>query len=607
MPRTGRPRLSTRAKTLRGTLRPSRERVAPEAVEASPQIVVPESRDYVAVANGYVRDVVAGRVVACAAVRLACQRQDRDLKRAAKDPAWPYVWSDEQATAVCAFAEQLPHVEGSWSSPLIHLEPWQCFILTTLFGWRRKVDGCRRFNTAYVEVARKAAKSVLASVIGLYCLTREGEPGAQVRLGATTGKQARIVFSVMQRMVQRSAWLRAEGVQDFANAITHEASGSNVEPINAKSSTQDGLNPHCVILDELHAHKDRGLFDVLKSARGARKNPLSFYITTSGYNLLGVAYEQRTFVQKVLQQVLEADHYFGIIYTLDEKDDWRDERVWIKANPMLGITPQLDEMRQYAHEAQQSPQSEGEFKTKRLNLWLNAAASWLNMVQWDACADPSLRLEDFAGEPCWIGGDLGQLDDITAIALVFRRADTLYAFVRCYLPRLVVQERARKVPAYQTWVNAGLLTLTEGSMVDYSVVEADARRWCEQFDVRDIAFDQFGSLQIAGNLSNSGLPARLEPKNAKTFTPPARELETRVKHGRLRHDGNSCLKWMASNCVVRRGTDDSILPKKDSAESPNKIDGIDALLLAIGGLLRQPAVAPSMYDAAEFDPRSAWI
>jgi phage terminase large subunit-like protein len=233
---------------------------------------------------------------------------------------------------------------------------------------------------------------------------------------------------------------------------------------------------------------------------------------------------------------------------------------------------------------------------------LNAANTWLSMVAWDHCADTTLTLEDFAGEPCWIGGDLAQLDDLAAIALVFQRGEALVAFVRCYLPELVVQDRARAVPAYRDWATSGLLMLTSGNMIDYAAIEADVRSWCQQFDVRDICFDQFGSVQITGNLAADGLPARVEAKSAKSFTPPARELEARVKHGRFRHDGNSCLKWQASNVVVSRRIDDSILPKKESPESPNKIDAIDALLLAIGGWLRQPAAAVSVYERADFSP-----
>jgi phage terminase large subunit-like protein len=554
-----------------------------------------------------VRDVLAGRIVACRWVKLACERHELDLRRAAGDPDCSFRFDAWHANDVCDFVEKLPHIEGDWDTPTIRLEGWQVFILISLFAWRRKSDGHRRFNTGYFEVARKNAKSTLASAIALYCLTCEGENGPQVKCGATTGSQARIVFDVSAKMAERTPSLReAFGLEVLANAVMCHQSGGSIAPINAKASTQDGLNPHCSIIDELHAHKDRKLFDVLKSARGARKNPLSFYPTTAGYNMLGVCYEQRTFVTKILLGVFEptqTDHYFGIIYTLDDEDkdqgipadDPYDERVWIKANPNLGVSVQLHEMRGFAAEASLSPDSEGEFKTKRLNMWLNAAKAWLNMTQWAKCGDESISLDSFAGQRCWIGGDLAQLDDIAAVALLFERGDILYAFTKFYLPRLVVEERAKKVPAYQDWVNKGILELTDGNMIDYGKIEADIRGWCKRFSVQAVVFDQFGSGQITGNLAADGIPAEILPKNAKTFTPPARDLETRVRHGQFRHDGNRCITWMASNAVVTRKIDDSILPKKEHADSPNKIDGIDAILQANGAFLVQPVKKQSVY------------
>jgi phage terminase large subunit-like protein len=522
-------------------------------------------------------------------------RQERDRARA-QAPGCSFEWSDWHAIDVCDFIEKLPHVEGVWATPTIMLEPWQVFILTTMFGWRQAGHlERRRFNTAYIEVARKNAKSVLSSGIALYCLTCEAEVGPQVKCAATTGDQARIVFEVCRKMVARTPDLAAHFSLDaLANSIVCYENGGSIAPINAKASTQDGLNPSCTIIDELHAHKDRSLFDVLKSARGARKNPLSWYITTAGYNLLGVGYEQRTFLAKVLEQVWDADHYFGVIYTLDEQDDPYDERAWPKANPNLGVSVQIDEFRGYATEARVSQDSEGEYKTKRLNLWLNAAGAWLNMGQWDACKDETLRIDDFAGEPCWVGGDLAQLDDIAALAALFVREDLVYAFARFYLPKDVIEERARRVPAYRLWFEAGILVPTDGTMIDYARIEADIRAWCQAFDVRAIRLDQYGSAQLVGNLFNDGLPAEVLPKSAKHFTPPARDLETRVRHQRFRHDGNPCLKWMASNCVVERRVDDTLLPKKEDADSPNKIDGIDAMLEAWSALLLMTPSNPSV-------------
>jgi phage terminase large subunit-like protein len=541
-------------------------------------------------------DIAAGTVPACKWVKLAVERQRADLERAS-DPAWPYAWSEAEAAAVCAFVERLPHVEGRWTSPLIRLEPAQVFLLSTLFGWRLKADPRRRrFTALYWELGRKGAKSTLMAGIALYHLLAEDEPGPTVICGATTGSQARIVFGIAQQMITRSAFLRGKGLRSFVNAIClmpdgHQTIGG-MRPINAKASTQDGLNPSLIVLDESHAQTFE-LHDVLKSAQGARANPLLLCPTTAGYNQLSIGFALRTTVTKILERVVDAEHLLGMIYTLDEGDDWRDERLWIKANPLIGVTPTLDYMRRYCLDAQQTPGLEGEFKVKCCSMWATAGAAWLSMSHWEACTDRALRLEQFVGRPCWIGADLAQLDDLAAVAYVFEDEDRLVAFVTCYLPADVVLERARAVPEYRLWNERGELVLTSGTMIDFARIEADIRLACTRFAVKDICFDQFGSVQMMGSLFNSGYPARSEQKNPKSTTPPARELEARVKHGRFRHDGNTCLKWQASNAVVRRGTDDTILPQKERVDSPNKIDAIDALLLAIGGYLRAQEATPA--------------
>ena len=314
-------------------------------------------RDFVAIAEAYAREAAAdqqGRRF-CKWARLAAVRHLRDMERASQDPDWPYQFDAWHAADVCEFAERLPHVEGRWNTATITLEPAQIFWLTSLFGWRRRTDGMRRFSVAYIEVARKNAKSTLAAIVSLYCLTCEGENGPQILIAATTGEQANKVFSPAKRMVERTTALReAFLVQAFVRSISCGGNGGFIQPINAKASTQDGWNPHAAVLDELHAHKDRGLYDVVRSAFGARKNPLLLQITTAGHNHEGVCYEQRTLLTKILEGVVTADHYWGVIYTLDEGDDPFDAGVWIKANPLLGVSIQLEEMQGYAIEARNS-------------------------------------------------------------------------------------------------------------------------------------------------------------------------------------------------------------------------------------------------------------
>jgi phage terminase large subunit-like protein len=563
-------------------------------------------KDYVKIAHKYreeVRKDKAGKRF-CKWVRLACERDYQDHLRTKREKDWPYYFDEWWANDVCDFIEKLPHAEGQWDSPTITLEPWQIFILATIFGWRRKLGkkrepekDPRRYRAAYIEVARKNGKSALSSGIALYCLCCEGENGPQIKTAATTGDQARIVFDVCCKMVEKTPDLQeAFGVQAMANSIPCWQNGGHIKPINSKASTQDGLNPHLSIIDELHAHDDRSLFDVLKSAQGARKNPLAWYITTAGYNTTGVCMEQRTLVTKILEGVFEGAHYFGIIFTLDEKDDPFDPKVWVKANPNYGVSASADKLQEEAEEAKNSPESEGEFKTKRCNIWLNAANTWLNMAQWDACKQDGLNIEEFNGQEAWIGCDLADKNDIAATKILFRDKDVFYHFSRFYLPKDLVDQCAQKHPEYKVWANKGYLTLTDGDFIDYNVIEKDIREWCEKFTVKAIAFDQYGSGQIASNLTESGLPAIIMYKNAKNFSDPAKILENRVQRGKMRHDGDPVMKWMASNAVVTRKVDGSILPKKETPNSINKIDGIDALIMAISQAVLASDEKESVYE-----------
>ena len=567
------------------------------------------ARNYVAIARKYrdeVRKDKAGKKYG-KWERLAAERDYRDEQKAKKNKNWEYYFDDWWANDVCDFIEKLPHIEGEWETPTITLEPWQIFILTTVFGWRRRVGKTpspetdpRKYNTVYIEVARKNAKSTLSSGIALYCLVCEGENGPQVKTAATTGDQARIVFDVARKMVEKCPDLQeAFGIQPMANAIACWGNGGNVKPINSKASTQDGLNPHLSIIDELHAHADRALFDVLKSARGARKNPLSWYITTAGYILDGVCYEQRKYVTKILEGIVPGDHYFGIIFTLDEGDDPFDPKVWRKANPNYGVSVGAKEFEGYAEEAKNSPESEGEFKTKRCNLWLNAANAWLNMKQWGDCEDKTLRIEDFKGEECWIGNDLADKNDTASSVCLFRRDDIYYAFLKVYLPQDLVDGLAQKKPQHKIWANEGHITLTEGDYIDYNVIEADIKAAADLFTVKAIPFDQFGSGQISSNLIQDGLPALIMHKNAANFSDPAKVLENRVKNKKFRFDGNPVFTWMASNVVVSRKVDGSILPKKENPNSENKIDGMDALIMALSQALidvDEPAPSVEVWD-----------
>lgn len=607
------------------------------------------ARDYVKVALAYAGEAVADRkgVAFCETVRLAAARFLNDLKRAARKSC-AFYFSAWHGNDVCDFIEKLPHVEGAWETPTLALEPAQIFILVNVFGFRRRSDDRRRFTRAYIEVARKNAKSTLTAGVALYCLTCEGEMGPAIIIGASTGAQADKVFKPAKLMVDRTAALRdAFSLRAWARSITCAENGGAIQPINAKSSTQDGWNPYVGILDELHAHKDRGLFDVIRSAFGARKQPLMWMITTAGYNVLGVCYEQRTMLMKILRGAIAADHYFGIIYTIDEGDDVFDERVWRKANPLLGSAVDLDELRGYALEAKASPLSLGEFKTKRLNVWISAAHAWLSVESWKKARIDGLDWADFRGLECTIGADLADKDDITAVVLIGQQpGGRLIVKPVFFLPAAALVRETQSdtgQSTYGVWAGhnggpalddgIGLpdlferradgaldwkkplaalppawrtdLLVTPGDFVDHNIVEQFIR-WLEATQsVRKITFDQFAAAQQMASRLNADLAGGDEAlavvlhKSAPNVTDPAKELEARVKAGphQIGHDGNPVMTWMVSNAVVTRHVNQTLIPKKESADSPNKIDGVDAMINAIAPLVLEAAKPPSVYES----------
>ncbi|MBO9377685.1 terminase large subunit [Sphingomonas histidinilytica] len=576
----------------------------------SPATEAEHARDYAAIALAYAKAAVADKKQRkhCKFVRQATQRHLDDLKRS-RSKDYPYRYDEWHANDICDFVEKLPHVEGAWETPNLTLEPVQIFILATIFGWRDKVTGLRRFTDVYIEMARKGAKSTLTAGVVLYCACCEDEPGPLILVGATTGAQALKVFKPARLMALRSPALQeAFGLQVWAKAITIADNGGEIQTINSKGSTQDGHNPHMAVLDELHAHKDRALFDVIHSADGSRRNPLYWKITTAGFFLQGVCFEQRTYAAKVLSKAIAAEHFFAIIFTLDGPadftperkvgDDPYDERNWVKANPLMPVTPSLAAMRRLATAAKASPGSEGEFFTKRLNKWMGAATAWLNVTQWIACTDTSLSIDDFRGLDCYIGADLSNVDDLSALVLAaIDEKGRLLVKTWFYCPRARLESAdattKQVTDLYRLWAKEKHLTLTEGNFIDHRVIEQQIRELKEQLAVRKATFDQWNSgLAMASRLNEDfddggeAFAAQLG-KNANNHTDPAKEIEARVKAGpgHLRHDGNPVMTWCVGNAVVDRRVNGSLLPKKETPNSPNKIDGVDAMVNATAPML----------------------
>jgi phage terminase large subunit-like protein len=562
------------------------------------------ARDFVGIAKAYARSALAkkNRRFFGIWIRLAAQRFLSDLQRAEQPDALFYFdpWA---ASDPCDFAEKFPHVEGRWYNAdgtpqlTIVLHPAQIFFLVQLFGFRMQ-DGSRRYTTALFAVARKNAKSTLAAIIALYCLTCEGEVGPQVVTAATTGAQARVVYKVAKAMVDKTSDFRSEfNVAAFVNAITDFGTGGTIRPINAKASTQDGLNPSCTILDELHAHKTHDLLSVLRSAAGARMQPLFLYLTTEGYASPGPWEEEREFAKRVLRGLIVADHYLAIYYALDDTDDDLgttadddfDETAWHKANPLLDTNPLLlAEIRKLAIEARDKPSTRAEFKIKRCNRPSSVARGWINISKWRECRAP-VDMDALRALPCWGGLDLSQTTDLTSFRLVWDLGDGLLATKGWrFVPRAAVRRRTtRGLIPYAGWVEAGLLIESGDEAIDYGPIEEQIIALRGELNLQAVHYDTWNASQTAQRLQTAGIPMVPFIQGFKSYHPAMQALEVCYLNGQLLIGVDPVLNWCASNVVARYDPNLSTAP--DKRRSVEKIDDICALLMAIGGTIAQRA------------------
>jgi phage terminase large subunit-like protein len=549
------------------------------------------TRDYCSIAQQYARDVVDGLLPACKWVQLACQRQLLDLER----DDWQWHYDTDKAAHICRFVELLPHTKGEWAKhrQLILLEPWQIFILATVFGWVND-QGNRRFKKVYEEIPRKNAKSTKASGIALYLLTADGEPGAEVYSAATTRDQAKIVWGDARAMAERTAPFRNRfGVEVSAHSIYVPHANSAFKPLSRdQGGNLDGLNIHGGIVDEFHGHKERALWDVLVTGMGARSQPLLWAVTTAGFDRSGICYEERSYICKVLAGAHVDDEYFGIIYTIDDDDDWTDPLSWQKANPNWGVSVKPEAIEREARKAMQMSSAQNNFLTKHLNVWVNADTAWMNMRAWDACCDESLQPDQFAGHECTLGLDLASKIDIASKVRVFLRDGIYYVFAEHYLPDRTVENAVNS--QYSGWQRDGWLTVTEGEVTDYDVIEDGIVEDCSRYSVSECAFDPFQATQLSGHMLQAGVPMVEMRPTVLNFSEPMKQLEALVLAGKLRHNGDPVLTWMVSNVVCHHDAKDNIYPRKERNE--NKIDGVVALIMALGRMMVHQPSDELLYD-----------
>ncbi|MCP1289833.1 terminase large subunit [Chromobacterium sp. S0633] len=533
--------------------------------------------------------MLKGEIVVGQLTMLSVERHYRDLQTAHKRG---FYFSPAHAWHCIDFVQGwFVHTTGPLGGKPIVLDGWQLFWTAVLIGWREIDTNLRRFRTGYEEVARKNGKSTWMAPIGTYLWMMDGEEGAQVYTIATTRAQAMPVFKPAFANVKR--WVRksprlAKSIKIFEGAnqekmvLFGEYGESVYEPLAANAESLDGKNPYVVLVDELHAHKTREVWDVMKSALGARLHPLINAITTAGFILDGICVEIRTYLVKVLRGEVVDDRMFGVIYTIDEGDDPYSPDVWLKANPSLGSAKTYTYMQEQASQAKVLPSARAGFLTKDLNVFVGDALSWFDMTVWDKGGKKFDR-EMLKGRRCFGGLDLASTRDITAFVLLFPPADgdedgDWYVLVWCWVPEAKLQGDQDAGSDYKTWSKKGWLTVTEGDVTDYDPVKAVIEQAVQDYDVQEIAFDTWNSTHLANQLLENDVPMVKLPQNFGGLSPGAKHIERLVYSKRLRHAANPLLRWCAGNVTLLIDSNENIKP--DKKRSQGRIDPVVAMCMA---------------------------
>ena len=498
------------------------------------------------------------------------------------------------------FIESLCHTKGTWAGKPFELIDWQEQIIRDLFGVL-KPNGYRQFNTAYIEIPKKQGKSELAAAVALLLLCGDGEERAEVYGCAADRNQAKIVFDVAVDMVRFCPALsKRVKILESQKKITYLPTNSSYQVLSADVANKHGFNTHGVIFDELHTQPNRKLFDVMLQGSGdARMQPLYFLITTAGNDTNSICYEVHQKAIDIAEGRKVDPTFYSVIYGAAENEDWTDPKVWKKANPSLGITVGIDKVRAACESARQNPGEENAFRQLRLNQWVKQSVRWMPMDKWDACAFP-VSEDDLEGRICYGGLDLSSTTDITAFVLVFPpldEEDKYYILPYFWIPEETLDLRVRRdhVP-YDLWERQGTLMTTEGNVVHYGYIEKFIEQLGERFNIREIAFDRWGAVQMVQNLEGMGFTVVPFGQGFKDMSPPTKELMKLVLEERIAHGGHPVLRWMMDNIYIR--TDPAGNIKADKEKSTEKIDGAIATIMGLDRAIRcGNDTGASVYDS----------
>jgi phage terminase large subunit-like protein len=567
----------------------------------------------------YALDVNAGKIPACRWVRLACQRHIADLKKYGTRRS-AGMWFDKKIAqaAIDFFPMFLRFYIGEFDGKPFVLEPWQQFIIGSIFGW--KMGRFRRFRTAYLEIAKGNGKSPMAAGVGIYGLVADDEKGAEIYSAATMREQAGILFRDAKAFVESSPSLQRKLHVGVAN-IDYKANNSFFRPVSSEHRGLDGKRPHIALIDEIHEHPNATVIDKLGLGAKERRQALFFEITNAGYDRQSICFQHHEYTEKILEGIIANESWFGYMSGLDvcdkcraegktipqdgcaDCDDWTDERVWPKANPNLGVSIQKSYIKEQVDKAANMPSMQNIVKRLNFCIWTQSVTRWIPFDVWNACATP-VDPEALKGRICYGGLDLSSNTDVTAWVKVFppEGEDILYRVIcRFFLPEDNMMQRVKrdKVP-YDVWAKQGFITLTPGNLIDYKFILAQIQQDMNDYQIAELAFDRWGSQKITTDLQELGF--EIEGKRTlvqfgqgfASMSAPTKEVEKMVMGKELAHGGNPVLSWMVSNVAIK--TDPAENKKPDKEKSKERIDGAVALIMAVGRAMLRGGQKKSVYD-----------
>jgi phage terminase large subunit-like protein len=544
-------------------------------------------------ANQYVQQVLRGEVAACEQIKLACKRTARHFA-SESDPAFPWYYDTAQADRVGQIIQRFRHVKGKWAAQgkRLVLEPWQCWIVTSLYGWKRKSDHKRKYRRATLVIPRKQGKSLLAAALLIYHLIFDGEFGAECYCGASNLTQAKEIFSAAQRMLINAAELR-EQTGCEVNAASIVVLDTNSKSLPVIGRPKDGSNVSFAVLDETHQCKDLSLYESFQTGTGAREQPLVISVSTAGFGTENPCRQLQLEGEKVLNGTATDEELFVAVFTVADGIDWKSDLALRMANPNAGVSVTMDYLRAQQLNAVNNPEKYASFATKHLDVTVAAARAFYSLEKWKSCID-SITLDQFEGADCWMGLDFSAKLDLTAISTVFRRVIDeqvhFFGFVDCFVPEEAVQNS----PLYTQWHARGLLHVTDGNTISYSDLEELVLSYSQRFRIQEIAFDPWNADFFVQKLQPqlSGTKFAEVPQRATHLSVPMRLLEELTYNRRIHHSDDPVLQFGVSNVVPKR-FGNLVQPDKEKPEQ--KIDPAVALMMALARASVAPIVKRSSF------------